>query len=119
MKFKVLSPAITMMLACAFICTQAAATDNAAAKESHVISCVKPVWPQQALADKKTGTVTLALLIAVDGKVKRSKLTKSSGHPELDEAARIGIEQCIFKPGLLDGKPAEAWMMFQYVWIPD
>lgn len=79
-------------------------------------SCSKPAWPQEMLAAKKTGTVTLAFLIGSDGKVKQSKVTRSSGHPELDEAARTGISKCTFRPGTIDGKPAEAWLQMQYVW---
>nr|WP_315222635.1 energy transducer TonB [uncultured Duganella sp.] len=77
------------------------------------------VWPDGATAADKTGTVTLSFLIGADGKSKASKIVKSSGHAELDEAARTGIEKCTFKPGTLDGNPVEAWMMMQYVWTLD
>lgn len=79
-------------------------------------SCKKPIWPNGALEDKKTGTVRLALLIGVDGKVIHSKILKSSGFSDLDDAARDGISKCSFVPGLMNGRPAEGWILFQYDW---
>eukprot|EP01034_Spumella_vulgaris_P040365 gene40365-49920_t len=78
--------------------------------------CDKPVWPLEALRREQTGTVTMAFKIGADGSVEESKVTKSSGHPLLDEAARFGIAKCKFKPGTQNGKPQSAWMQMQYVW---
>jgi bla regulator protein BlaR1 len=78
--------------------------------------CAMPVWPPGALDAQKTGTVTLALLIGADGTVRQSKIVASSGHADLDQAARQGISLCHFRPGEVHGKPAAAWMQMQYVW---
>ena len=80
-------------------------------------SCKKPVWPRAALAAGRTGTVTLGFNISVDGKPVASRVDKSSGHDDLDQAARAGIEQCRFRPGTKNGKPVETWMKMQYVWM--
>lgn len=58
------------------------------------------------------------LLIGTDGRVKRTRLLKSSGHADLDEATRTGIAQCIFTVGTVDGVPTEAWQALEYVWTP-
>lgn len=79
-------------------------------------SCDKPVWPEAALAERRVGAVTLMFEIDPDGKVLRSKVAKSSGHDDLDEAAREGISKCSFKPGMKDGKPVQSGMRMQYVW---
>lgn len=79
-------------------------------------TCAKPEWPAASLAARATGTVTLHLLIDVDGKVVDTKVLRSSGHEALDEAARSGISKCRFNPGLKDGKPGKAWLMMQYAW---
>lgn len=99
----------------------AAATADSSAKGGTLdfSSCAKPVWPKEALDAKKTGTVRLALLIGRDGAVIQSKVVKSSGHVELDEAARAGISKCSFIPGTTDGGPAEGWLLLQYVWSQD
>lgn len=125
LNWKAAIPMLGLALVCASIYTQANAADPAPAAGKQVPavanfgSCAKPVWPAGAIAANKTGTVTLSFLIGADGKSKASKIVKSSGHGELDEAARTGIEKCTFKPGTLDGKPTEAWMMMQYVWTLD
>lgn len=79
-------------------------------------SCAKPTWPKEALRHEYQGTVTLALLIAADGTVRKSRLEKSSGYPILDLAAQESIERCKFKPGKIDGQPGEGWQLMQYVW---
>lgn len=79
-------------------------------------SCAKPVWPAAALAEQRQGTVTLKFEISADGKVLRSAVEKSSGHADLDEAAREGIAKCMFNPGMNNGKPVLSAMQMQYVW---
>lgn len=79
-------------------------------------SCKKPSWPAAALSEGRTGTVTLAFKIGTDGKVVESRVRRSSGHGDLDQAAREGIELCSFNPGIKDGQRVAAWMNIQYVW---
>ena len=103
----------------------AACADTAAApaKATRAVAdfskCDKPAWPQEALRREQQGTVTMAFKIGEDGSVVESKVTKSSGYPLLDEAARFGIAKCLFKPGTVDGKPQAAWMQMQYKWTLD
>ena len=79
-------------------------------------SCPKPKWPAGAIKAGRTGTVTLGFEIASDGQVVDSRIKRSSGHADLDQAARTGIQQCRFAPGTHDGKAARSWMQMQYVW---
>ncbi len=79
-------------------------------------TCAKPEWPKASLRNEETGTVTLQFLIGTDGRVADSKVLKSSGFRDLDKAALVGISKCRFKPGMVDGKPEQAWMSMQYVW---
>ena len=79
-------------------------------------SCAKPQYPAEAIKANRTGKVTLAFEIGVDGKVVESKVENSSGHADLDEAARTAIGLCTFKPATQDGKPVQEWMKMQYVW---
>lgn len=121
--FKTTLPALAIALACVCMHTVSIATDEA---PNHAdkpafdpTGCVRPVWPPGALEAKHAGTVTLALLVGEDGKIQQSKVTKSSGHEDLDEAARVSISKCKFKPAELRGKPMEAWLQMQYVWSLD
>ena len=79
-------------------------------------SCSAPRYPAEAIKTDRWGTVALAYNIGVDGKVLESKVEKSSGHADLDEAARTAIGLCTFKPATQDGKPVQEWMKMQYVW---
>lgn len=79
-------------------------------------SCPKPEYPEADFKAGHEGTVDLGFLVGTDGKVKENKVTKSSGHPALDEAARRALATCSFKPALADGKPAQAWTKVSYVW---
>lgn len=123
LNWKAALPVLGLALACLSAHPGAAAADETADKpakaESGPRSCSKPAWPAGALEAKQGGTTTLALLIGADGKVEQSKITKSSGYDELDQAARVGIAKCTFDAGKKGGKPVSAWMQMQYVWTPE
>ena len=79
-------------------------------------NCDKPEYPRKSLRNEETGTVTLQFLIGLDGRVVESRIDKSSGFKDLDNAARAGLSLCKFKPGTVDGKPQQSWTKMQYVW---
>ena len=78
--------------------------------------CEKPEYPRKSLRNEEQGTVTLAFLVGLDGRVVDSKVEKSSGFRDLDKAAIAGLSLCKFKPGTVDGKPEKSWTKMQYVW---
>lgn len=82
-------------------------------------TCARPVYPTDSKRLGHTGDVTLGFLIGVNGKVLDTKIHTSSGHVELDEAARDAISKCQFKPAIKDGQAQEAWMRMQYRWKLD
>jgi D-alanyl-D-alanine endopeptidase (penicillin-binding protein 7) len=127
LNWKAAIPMLGLAVACMSIYAEATAADKAATKavdKSAAMTgavvdfktCAKPLWPEAAIAAQRTGTVTLSFTVGADGKAKQSKVQKSSGHQDLDEAARIGIEKCTFKPARKAGKPIETTTMMQYVW---
>ena len=79
-------------------------------------TCAKPIWPRESLRREHQGAVTLSFHIGADGKAKDSAVKQSSGYPALDEAARVGIAKCSFKPATVGGQPVEGWMDMKYVW---
>jgi len=105
---------------CLSVYAQATAADKSASGQRSALidfnTCAKPVWPEGAVAANRTGTVQLEFKVGKDGKVKESSVDRSSGHPDLDEAARIGISKCQFKPATKAGKPIETKQKMQYVW---
>ena len=79
-------------------------------------ACAKPEYPLSSLRNQEEGTVNLAMLIGVDGKVLESKVEKSSGSKALDRAAIAGLSLCKFSAGSTDGIPEKSWAKLQYVW---
>jgi bla regulator protein BlaR1 len=99
------------LVACASVQTE---PDRAA--EVIFSSCDKPVYPAEAVAQQRVGTVTLAFLVAADGTVVDATVFKSSGHRDLDAAARDGIKVCKFSPAIRKGSAVQESTRVQYVW---
>ncbi len=78
--------------------------------------CAKPDYPARAARNGDVGTVALALLIGVDGKVTDARVQKSSGSKELDSAAKAALSLCQFKPAMANGVAEPAWGKIAYVW---
>ena len=109
----------TALIAALLLVGPVMAADNAnkiQVATADFFTCAKPVWPPADLAAGNQGSVTLKFEVDADGKVLRSMVAKSSGHPALDEAAREGIAKCTFIPGTLNGQPVKSAMQMQYVW---
>ncbi|MDF3036946.1 MAG: energy transducer TonB [Paucimonas sp.] len=79
----------------------------------------KPEYPARALRDELEGTTIVAFLIGTDGRVADSRIEKSSGSKDLDNAAKVGLGRCKFTPGTIDGVPQESWTKVTYVWKLD
>ena len=79
-------------------------------------SCAKPKYPTEDAQASHEGKVTLGFLVNESGKVKDSKVIKSSGFTTLDEAARSALAQCGFQPAVKKGKAVQQWTKVQYVW---
>jgi protein TonB len=80
------------------------------------VNCPKPEYPSSSRRNEEEGTVQLRFLIGTDGRVLESQLEKSSGFTRLDEAARIALSRCQFKPGTLNGKAEQSWASMKYTW---
>jgi TonB family protein len=78
--------------------------------------CRDPVYPRSSMRNSEEGTTRMNFLISVDGSVVDSKVEHSSGHKNLDDAARISAIQCKFQIKTLNGIPQEAWTTMDYRW---
>jgi len=78
--------------------------------------CEKPPYPAASLRANERGIVRLNFLIDVDGRVLQSKVERSSGYSRLDEAARVALGACRFRPATVDGRPERAWARIDYDW---
>lgn len=81
--------------------------------------CAKPDYPARAARMGETGTVTLALLVGVDGRVATARVARSSGSKELDRAALAALSLCKFKPATVNGVAEQGWGQIAYVWTLD
>ena len=68
-----------------------------------------PAYPRIALQRQWSGIVLLQVLVDVDGRPLDVGIARSSGHRELDEAARQQVlKRWLFQPASRDGAPVQA-----------
>jgi protein TonB len=68
-----------------------------------------PTYPRRALQQRLTGTVLLQVLVGTDGRPLEVKVAHSSGHRELDEAARMQVlTRWSFQPATREGMAVQA-----------
>ena len=79
--------------------------------------CKAPPYPREALMAEEQGNVVVSVFVGTDGKVKDSKVKKSSGSRTLDRAASKSFSLCHFKPALKNGEPQESWYDIPYEFI--
>ena len=72
-------------------------------------SRIQPKYPPQALRQRHEGTVTLMILVGVDGSPKDIKVEKSSGYRELDRAAVETAQKWRFNPMIRNGQKIEGY----------
>ncbi|HEY6942194.1 energy transducer TonB [Dokdonella sp.] len=66
-------------------------------------------YPATALRARRQGDVLLDVLVDASGNVQRVEIARSSGHADLDTAARDAVLRAHFKPVLRDGEPVAGW----------
>jgi protein TonB len=66
-------------------------------------------YPPSSMRQREQGTVLLRVLVDANGGVQRIEIERSSGHTQLDVAAREAVQRAHFKPVLRDGKAIPAW----------
>ncbi|MES2320091.1 MAG: energy transducer TonB [Pseudomonadota bacterium] len=108
-------PALAM--AAMFAAAPASAADADTRALINFRSCEKPMYPEAALKEKRTGAVAVGFLVNTEGTVDESKVNSSSGHTDLDETARNALKLCKFSPAIKDGKPVTEWVQVKYVWV--
>ena len=72
-------------------------------------SAPAPTYPKMAMKRGLTGTVLLQVLVGIDGRPLEVTVAQSSGHRELDEAARAQVlKRWSFQPATKEGKAVQA-----------
>ncbi len=127
---KAVIPALSLILISLTLYSNTAANaagDNTATQVAQVnpaiphfsLASCKPEYPQQSLANNEQGTTHLSFAIDKTGLVTSSKITQSSGHPRLDDAALNTLKNCSFSPATKNGKAIASSVTIDYVWKLD
>jgi len=69
---------------------------------------VKKVAPRKPTFIRRSGLVTMMVLVSPDGRVEQVRIIKSL-HPKYDEAARKAVMQWRFTSPMKDGKKVRTW----------
>lgn len=85
------------------------ATDPIAAVRLEYAAAPAPAYPRDALRMRLEGTVLLQVLVGIDGRPLDVQVQASSGHRQLDEAARRQVlKRWMFRPAMRDGRAVQA-----------
>jgi protein TonB len=94
---------------------QALAADRPAKLDS--AHCAAPEFPSRWQHDGESGSVIVAYLVGVDGKVQESKIVESSGSLRVDRASARAGARCTFEPAARNGAAAPSWAKVRYSWV--
>ena len=78
-----------------------------------VLNWIGPPYPERARQQGVEGTVVLRLTVGADGLPGNVRVSRSSGHAALDEAAIAHMRRARFSPALKDGKAVPMPMTFR------
>ena len=74
----------------------------------------QPEYPIASKRLKQQGTVVMALLVGLDGRIMDAKVETSSGFPALDDAAiKEALRSWRYTPGTKSGAPSAMWVRAQ------
>jgi TonB family protein len=68
------------------------------------------VYPILALRHKEQGDVILRVLVDADGEVGDARVLRSSGHPQLDAAALVGVGYWFYLPAVRNHHAIASWI---------
>ena len=74
-----------------------------------------PRYPLAARRAGEQGTVTLKVLVGMDGMPQRVEVEKTSGSPRLDSAALDAVRRWRFAPARRGSTPIESWVLVPVV----
>jgi len=72
------------------------------------LSNPKPEYPEEAKQMRQQGVVMVSVEVGADGHPTDVSVSRSSGFPQLDEAAVRGVRRWIFEPARAAGLPVSS-----------
>jgi protein TonB len=77
-----------------------------------------PIFPEAAAMRGEHGTVTLMMHVATNGVPELVELVRSSGYPDLDQAAVKAVQKWHLSPAIRDGKPVTDDVTLNFEFLP-
>jgi protein TonB len=91
--------------------------DEQIATQATFSAPIKYRYPPAAMRDKKSGTVSLKILVLASGKVGQIEIVKSSGFEILDLSAKADVQLIEFTPAKTkSGIAVDSWMIAPVVY---
>ena len=81
-------------------------------------SCKRPEYPEAALAANQAGTTVLRYIVETDRSLRDLSVERSSGWPQLDQAAIDALGRCKGVPALVNGVAVSSYGRLNYTWRP-
>ncbi len=81
------------------------AVENAGDMSSTMISATPPRYPSESRRFREQGVVVLRVILGLDGRVSDIRVSKSSGHHRLDQAALSAVRRWRWSPTKRNGAP--------------
>jgi TonB family protein len=87
-----------------------------AAKPNGILNLCNNYYPPFAVRQNHQGVTLVSFLVSEDGTVKNPAVARSSGYPELDQAAVGCVSTYRYEPATANGKPVEYDSQVEIVW---
>jgi len=81
---------------------------GAPATRARYLSNPKPEYPEAAKEMRQQGVVVVSVEVGADGHANDVSVSRSSGFPQLDQAAVRGVRRWIFEPARAAGQPVSS-----------
>jgi TonB family protein len=90
---------VTVLLCCVLTSRAFSQTSEHLAKGAAALSAPPPQYPLEARRSRWQGSGVYSISIRANGTVRSVEVRKSTGHPVLDQAATVALQQWRFRPG--------------------
>ncbi|MDP3425871.1 MAG: energy transducer TonB [Humidesulfovibrio sp.] len=76
-----------------------------------IIEKVKPLYPEHARRQHKTGIVTLKFLVDAEGRVHQPSVVEALPEGLFEESALAAVAKWRFAPAIRQGRPVPTWLI--------
>lgn len=105
-------------LACLFAFSSMAFAGSSAVRYHAVpSSCAAPIFPISSARFGEPPSTVFDFRIDAKGIVRESRIIRTSGAREFDEAARVALIRCVYTPLIVEGRPKGGWLRVHYQWV--